>query len=114
MWLATHDRLLTNKERRRRHLTETGVCTRCNYPHEIVLHVLRDCPFAVTACDLSDNQMRWDSSLLPWITHHFKALRKILLFGDCLLVSLEDQKRIYFHIYLHHSRGPCSAYPSLG
>ncbi|CAN1186902.1 Putative ribonuclease H protein At1g65750 [Linum perenne] len=46
LWLAVHNRLLTNAERKRRHLCSDDVCTRCRVGAEDALHVLRDCSFA--------------------------------------------------------------------
>lgn len=46
MWLARHERLLCNHERRRRHLTSDGNCPVCHDVDESVEHVLRLCPKA--------------------------------------------------------------------
>ncbi|CAN1191394.1 Putative ribonuclease H protein At1g65750 [Linum perenne] len=46
LWLATHNRLLTNEERSRRHLTNQVVCSRCSLQTESLSHVLLDCQFA--------------------------------------------------------------------
>ncbi|CAN1154332.1 Putative ribonuclease H protein At1g65750 [Linum perenne] len=48
LWLAVRGRILTNGERRRRHLSTEGGCKRCGRDEEDVLHVLRDCPFAIS------------------------------------------------------------------
>ncbi|WCJ20597.1 LINE-1 retrotransposable element ORF2 protein [Euphorbia peplus] len=45
-WLAVHGRLLTNLERQRRHLIDSGYCARCNQADESVCHVIRDCPLS--------------------------------------------------------------------
>ncbi|CAN1811457.1 Putative ribonuclease H protein At1g65750 [Linum perenne] len=42
-----HNKLLTNYERKRRHLTVNNLCPRCNAQDESVSHVLRDCQYAV-------------------------------------------------------------------
>ncbi|CAN1841742.1 Putative ribonuclease H protein At1g65750 [Linum perenne] len=47
LWLATHNRLLTNEERSRRHLTNQVVCSRCSLQTESLSHVLLDCQFAL-------------------------------------------------------------------
>ncbi|CAA0833902.1 Polynucleotidyl transferase- ribonuclease H-like superfamily protein [Striga hermonthica] len=44
-WLVARDRLLTNVERRRRHLAESAECACCG-EEESTLHVLRDCDAA--------------------------------------------------------------------
>ncbi|KAL4283143.1 hypothetical protein GQ457_16G010650 [Hibiscus cannabinus] len=46
MWLACHERLLMNMERRRRHMTSDSSCTVCGAVSETVDHVLRQCPLA--------------------------------------------------------------------
>ncbi|RYR22588.1 hypothetical protein Ahy_B03g067891 [Arachis hypogaea] len=46
LWLAAHNVLLTNVERRRRHMSNSAQCSICNATDEDILHVLRDCPFA--------------------------------------------------------------------
>ncbi|CAN1138640.1 Putative ribonuclease H protein At1g65750 [Linum perenne] len=52
LWLVAHNRLLTNSERRRRHLAEIGSCQVCPGQEESVLHVLRDCPLASATWEL--------------------------------------------------------------
>ncbi|CAN1308617.1 Putative ribonuclease H protein At1g65750, partial [Linum perenne] len=47
LWLATHNRLFTNEERSRRHLTNQVVCSRCSLQTESLSHVLLDCQFAL-------------------------------------------------------------------
>ncbi|CAN0876421.1 Putative ribonuclease H protein At1g65750 [Linum grandiflorum] len=46
LWLASHNRILTNEERGRRHLTTQVGCSICPTVTESCLHVLRDCGFA--------------------------------------------------------------------
>ncbi|CAH9063024.1 unnamed protein product [Cuscuta europaea] len=62
-----------------------GVCSRYNQHQETVLHVLRECPFAITTWErlayLSADRTNWETPLLPWITHHLKATSNSLLFG---------------------------------
>ncbi|KAL4398245.1 hypothetical protein AHAS_Ahas01G0272600 [Arachis hypogaea] len=42
--LVTHNIILTNSEKRRRHLTNDDACPRCRCHEESTIHVLRDCP----------------------------------------------------------------------
>ncbi|CAN1315860.1 Putative ribonuclease H protein At1g65750 [Linum perenne] len=85
LWLVAHHRLLTNGERRRRHLTEIGVCQVYPEQEEIVLHVLRDCPLASATWELlafpSDNLMFFQTPLLPWIEDFIRRPELSLLFG---------------------------------
>ncbi|CAN1127865.1 Putative ribonuclease H protein At1g65750 [Linum perenne] len=46
LWLALQDRLLTNVERGRRHLTADTNCARCGDRAKTVSHVLRNCQVA--------------------------------------------------------------------
>ena len=43
LWLAAHDRLITNAYRSRIGLAETDLCPRCHQYSESILHILRDC-----------------------------------------------------------------------
>ncbi|CAN1758205.1 Putative ribonuclease H protein At1g65750 [Linum perenne] len=47
IWLVCHNRILTNEERNRRHLTNQVVCPRCSIHSESLSHVIRDCHFAL-------------------------------------------------------------------
>lgn len=44
LWLVARNRLLTNQERSRRHLTVNSNCQRCNYGEQTELYALQDCP----------------------------------------------------------------------
>ncbi|CAI0547219.1 unnamed protein product, partial [Linum tenue] len=46
LWLMNHDRLFTNAERGRRHLTTEKGCKICGADLETTIHIIRDCPFA--------------------------------------------------------------------
>ncbi|WCJ40291.1 DNAse I-like superfamily protein [Euphorbia peplus] len=46
IWLVTKRRILTNPERKRRHLSDEDLCQICNLYPETITHVFRDCPFA--------------------------------------------------------------------
>ncbi|CAN0898133.1 Putative ribonuclease H protein At1g65750 [Linum grandiflorum] len=46
LWLASHNRLITNEERGRRHLTNQVLCSLCLNHTESCIHILRDCHFA--------------------------------------------------------------------
>ncbi|CAN1152850.1 Putative ribonuclease H protein At1g65750 [Linum perenne] len=52
LWLAMHNKLMTNLERTRRHLTSNSLCPRCNNYEESTAHVLRDCVFAIATWSL--------------------------------------------------------------
>ncbi|CAN1279411.1 Putative ribonuclease H protein At1g65750 [Linum perenne] len=85
LWLVAHNRLLTNSERRRRHLAEIGSCQVCPGQEESVLHVLRDCPLASATWELlalsSGDQTFFQTPLLPWIERFIRKPEHCLLFG---------------------------------
>ncbi|CAN1758812.1 Putative ribonuclease H protein At1g65750 [Linum perenne] len=85
LWLVAHNRLLTNSERRRRHLAEIGSCQVCPGQEESVLHVLRDCPLASATWELlalsSGDQTFFQTPLLPWIERFIRKPELCLLFG---------------------------------
>ncbi|XP_037494537.1 uncharacterized protein LOC105631124, partial [Jatropha curcas] len=43
LWILSDDRLLTNLERRRRHLSTSSLCALCSITEESSLHAVRDC-----------------------------------------------------------------------
>ncbi|GER31306.1 ribonuclease H-like superfamily protein, partial [Striga asiatica] len=47
LWLLTENILLTNVERKRRHLTANGLCEMCGQTEETILQAVRDCSLAV-------------------------------------------------------------------
>ncbi|KAK8708126.1 hypothetical protein V6N13_059171 [Hibiscus sabdariffa] len=56
MWLVFHKRIMTNAERKRRHLASNGICASCHSEAKTIEHVLRDCP---KACQV------WESVVQP-------------------------------------------------
>ncbi|CAN0900153.1 Putative ribonuclease H protein At1g65750 [Linum grandiflorum] len=68
--MASHNRLLTNEERGRRHLTNQVFCSLCLNHTESCIHILRDCQFArqvwnkvlpqvITGAELSKDWSTW-------------------------------------------------------
>ena len=43
LWLVLHNRLLTNEQRKRRHMKDVSTCPRCKKAEKTILHALRDC-----------------------------------------------------------------------
>ncbi|CAN1797820.1 Putative ribonuclease H protein At1g65750 [Linum perenne] len=75
LWLAAHNRLLTNGERKRRHLTSDDLCNHCKAAPEDTLHTLRDCQLAeaLWSCVIPPNrtneffsEMKRDT-LISWL-----------------------------------------------
>lgn len=65
LWLVTHQVIMTNMERKRRHLSDNVVCPLCRDGDETILHVLRDCQAAVGI---------WVKIMIPSRQQHFFSL----------------------------------------
>lgn len=65
IWKVAHDRLMTNVERTRRGMTGSDLCPRCSQAPETIMHVLRDCEFALTI---------WEKLVHPEVWHKFASL----------------------------------------
>ncbi|CAN1129588.1 Putative ribonuclease H protein At1g65750 [Linum perenne] len=71
LWLAFRERLLTNAERYRRHMSDSASCLRCGSREETVCHVLRDCPVAEGVWrELGFNitEPNWRGSIADWFS----------------------------------------------
>ena len=77
LWLVSRQVIMTNMERKRRHLCDNGVCQLCKNGDETILHVLRDCSAAaglwVKIVPLSKRQRFFNLPLLEWL---YENLRK--------------------------------------
>ncbi|CAI0546516.1 unnamed protein product [Linum tenue] len=116
LWLLNHNRLLTNAERGRRHLTTNTDCKICGDGPETTLHVLRDCPYArATWADLLGEEPdsrffeqdihRWS---LYYISDKSDTIDSTLFAGTCWLLwknrngyvfrgELKTHAQIQFH-----------------
>ncbi|CAN1782224.1 Putative ribonuclease H protein At1g65750 [Linum perenne] len=86
LWLAMHEKLLTNKERKRRHLTDNPNCVRCG-GEESISHVLRDCPYAALVwgeLKLPPSDVNWwVSDIQTWLLNIIKHESSLLLGVTC-------------------------------
>ncbi|CAH9053737.1 unnamed protein product [Cuscuta epithymum] len=77
LWLVMKNKLLTNAERGKRHITEDTSCNLCNNEEETVLHILRDCPFAMAVWRKSGLGLPRIGDMSPtsleWVHSHCKA-----------------------------------------
>ncbi|CAN1161396.1 Putative ribonuclease H protein At1g65750, partial [Linum perenne] len=77
LWLAAHNRLLTNSERTRRHLTLDDACGRCRNNKEDLLHVLRDCQIAKSTWDLFipriESASFFTGNIHEWLARELKS-----------------------------------------
>ncbi|CAL1387343.1 unnamed protein product [Linum trigynum] len=83
LWLAAHQRLLTNAERSRRHLAPNGTCPICEDGPETTLHVIRDCPYArgVWSHFLAEeppDDLFFQSNLSSWIRYYITGRSGII------------------------------------
>ncbi|CAN0866718.1 Putative ribonuclease H protein At1g65750 [Linum grandiflorum] len=85
LWLASHNRLLTNEERGRHHLTNQVICSFCSCNTESCIHVLRDCRFACSFWSrvlpqvITDTEINKESS--GWLEDHIRHTAHSLVFG---------------------------------
>ena len=65
---------MTNMERKRRHLSDNGMCQLCKNGDETILHVLRDCPAAMglwrRLVNLRKQQRFFNQPLLEWLSEN--------------------------------------------
>ncbi|CAN1259084.1 Putative ribonuclease H protein At1g65750 [Linum perenne] len=81
LWLVAHNRLLTNSERNRRHMTTEDCCRLCPNSTEDSLHVLRDCRSA------RDFWLRL--RVHSWIA----GVRETMKASSFLLSGIDDRRR---------------------
>ena len=62
MWLVRHGKLLTQREKKRRHLALDDKCLICREHDETTLHALRDCTWIKT---------NWKSLVFPHVWEEF-------------------------------------------
>ncbi|CAN0857782.1 Putative ribonuclease H protein At1g65750 [Linum grandiflorum] len=100
LWLASHNRLLTNEERGRRHLTNQVLCSFCSSSIECCLHILRDCVFArnfwgkILPQVTSANEV--SKALRVWMDEHVRSSTHSLVFGvGVWLLWRARNKRIF-------------------
>ncbi|KAJ8448033.1 hypothetical protein Cgig2_028909 [Carnegiea gigantea] len=74
LWLATHERLMTNSHRCTRGLTSNPICTICDSAEETTLHLLRDCSLAWTVWNAMlpshDRSSFFTGSLRSWLAYN--------------------------------------------
>ncbi|CAN1786718.1 Putative ribonuclease H protein At1g65750 [Linum perenne] len=72
LWLAGHDRLLTNEQRVKRNLTTNPDCPLCPGMAESSIHILRDCTFAsavwLEARPSLINEACWSENIVNWLS----------------------------------------------
>ncbi|CAN1767631.1 Putative ribonuclease H protein At1g65750 [Linum perenne] len=81
LWLVAHEKILTNLERSRRHLSDSVNFPRCSTTAEFVLHVVRDCSFASQVWDLMElsrsEAIRNEQNVDSWLKEVLKHPRSL-------------------------------------
>ncbi|KAG7559686.1 Reverse transcriptase domain [Arabidopsis thaliana x Arabidopsis arenosa] len=71
LWLVSHQAIMTNVERFRRHIGDTTICQVCKGGEETIIHVLRDCPSisGIWSRLVPDRRKQefFNASLLTWL-----------------------------------------------
>ena len=80
LWLVTHQFIMTDMERKRRHMGENSVCQVCNGAEESIIHVLRDCPAMegiwLRLVPLKERHAFFGMTLLEWLFANLKSESK--------------------------------------
>ncbi|CAN1815404.1 Putative ribonuclease H protein At1g65750 [Linum perenne] len=88
LWLVAHNRLLTNSERKKRHMTDDDCCRLFPSSVEDNLHVLRDCRaaknFWMNFSNFSREASFFTSNLQDWLHKYIKTEELSLQFGIAL------------------------------
>ncbi|CAA7028167.1 unnamed protein product [Microthlaspi erraticum] len=71
LWLTGNQCIMTNQKRKRRHLSDSDICTVCKGGVETLIHILRDCP-AMSGIwsrivPIRRQQDFFDRSILSWL-----------------------------------------------
>ncbi|CAA7036500.1 unnamed protein product [Microthlaspi erraticum] len=77
LWLVAHQVIMTNVERKRRHIGDSDVCVVCKGDFETIIHTLRDCPAMAGIWERIVPQRKrqafFDKSLLVWLYDNLLA-----------------------------------------
>ncbi|CAL1367787.1 unnamed protein product [Linum trigynum] len=90
LWLVSHNRLLTNAERKKRQMAQDGSCTHCTDEEETMEHILRRCKktegfWRHFNCKIKDRNN--GTSFIQWIHRNTKDVDTGIDFGIlCWLV----------------------------
>ncbi|CAN1831409.1 Putative ribonuclease H protein At1g65750 [Linum perenne] len=99
LWIAKHGRLLTNSERRRRHMANDSSCSLCNHPEENLIHILRECPFANDVWKSLDESFLlapiWSDPIEDWLDFLLKDDRRMLFGVACWLLWKVRNERVF-------------------
>ncbi|CAA7060940.1 unnamed protein product [Microthlaspi erraticum] len=81
LWLGVNQVIMTNVERRRRHLSDSGMCQVCKGGDETIIHILRDCPamegVLLRLVPIRKRHAFFTQSLLEWVSSNLGDTRDI-------------------------------------
>ncbi|CAN1152526.1 Putative ribonuclease H protein At1g65750 [Linum perenne] len=101
MWLVTHGKLITNEERRCRHISPDATCTECLDPCESVEHVIRRCRLAQDVWrELLPSAIIGNSAInafLDWWIAGIDYKPNRILFGVTSWLLWHRRNRLVFH-----------------
>ncbi|CAL1383991.1 unnamed protein product [Linum trigynum] len=100
LWLAFHDRLMTNVERKRRKLTNDDTCTACNEGPESAEHILRLCPNSRQVWQMlgiHNNLLTCGLGFTEWMEVHLGKDQEGLLFGVTAWYLWKRRNERIFH-----------------
>ncbi|CAN1333062.1 Putative ribonuclease H protein At1g65750 [Linum perenne] len=99
LWLAMQEKLLTNVERCRRHITTNDLCEHCRRSPESVTHVLRDCTFAAEVWNLvgsfNCSEIWWQHTTTEWLTGGINSKHSLLFATVCWLLWRARNERLF-------------------
>ncbi|CAN1775820.1 Putative ribonuclease H protein At1g65750 [Linum perenne] len=101
LWLAVHERLLTNSERARRHLSGSASCAFCGDQAETVSHVLRDCPAADGVwrkLGFVGVDQNWRRPLHVWLTEELHKDRGTLFGVAAWMIWKSRNERVFSNV----------------
>ncbi|CAN1163535.1 Putative ribonuclease H protein At1g65750 [Linum perenne] len=85
LWTATHNRLMTNAERHRRHLTGNPECGLCVDEPESQNHILRSCPMArqvwASTLNIDESDDFFSLNVEDWWRRNITSKDTALIFG---------------------------------
>jgi len=80
LWLGMQQVLMTNAERRRRHLSDSDICQICKGAEKTIIHILRDCPAMegiwIRLVPAGKRREFFTQSLLEWLFANLGDRRK--------------------------------------
>lgn len=77
LWIIANNKLLTNAERFKRHMTDTAACSLCNGEMETTLHAIRDCGKVRRLWEKLVPPLKWNDffhgNLAEWLDSNLKG-----------------------------------------